>query len=154
MSEKETEYVPKHPEYLTGDEPDKHTLYRLHPDEKEMEMYEKLGVEQFRLFYLATIGRLVSRVSGEKFISGTSAVALNKAIESTLDLETTHTIGFLFMLIGEIGMYANENYSGATAGVALNVLVNLYPIFMQRANRYKLLRVRDRKVAIRNRNID
>ena len=136
------------PELLTGEEPEGFNLYRLHPNEREMAMYEGLGVKQFKLFYLATIGRLIKRLSGQKFIEGTSIEAIDKAIDSTLTLETMHTMGGMFMTMGEVGMYGNGNFAAGTVSVALNVLVNLYPVFMQRANRYEILKAKKRKLAI------
>jgi hypothetical protein len=136
-----------HPEYLTGEEPEGFSLYNLHATETEMATYEKLGVKQFRFFYLATIGRLVKKLSGKNFIEGTSVEAINKAMNETLRIETAHTLGGMFMIIGHIGMFGNGHIAEGTASVALNVLVNLYPIFMQRANRHDLLNAKKRKLA-------
>ena len=57
-------------------------------------------------------------------------------------------MGGMFMIIGHVGMFGSGHISAGVASVALNVLVNLYPIFMQRANRYELLKVKKRKIAI------
>ncbi len=136
-----------HPEYLTGKE-EEFTLYNLHASEKEIAVYEKMGVKQFRLFYLATIGRLVKKTSGQNFIKGTSVEAIDKAMNSTINIETAHTMVGVVMVVGQIGMFANGHVGAGVASVALNVLINLYPILMQRANRYELLNAKKRKLAI------
>ncbi|MDO8640674.1 MAG: hypothetical protein Q7R33_03955, partial [Nitrosarchaeum sp.] len=67
---------------------------------------------------------------------------------STIKLETVHTMSVIFLSICQIGMFAYGDVAKGTVAVALNVLVNLYPIFMQRANRYDLLNAKKRKLAI------
>ena len=68
-------------------------------------------------------------------------LGIERAIENTTKLEAVHVIGIIPLLYGSIqDFYRGHTLAGALF-VAVNILVNVYPIMLQRCNRAKMLRV-------------
>jgi hypothetical protein len=59
----------------------------------------------------------------------------------TLSVESLHLLAFLVILGFTIEDLIHADYQQATKALAINLLVNVYPVFVQRYNRTRLLRI-------------
>jgi hypothetical protein len=115
--------------------------------------YEKVGIRFFKR-YLPTIGDLVRKLSSvhkNSLGGGASDEAGDKILLATelwtRKNETAH-------LLGGLGMAALVFLPGATTSSVLlvqlgNLLVNVYPILLQRYNRARLYNALDRRLELR-----
>jgi len=111
--------------------------------EEHTGLYEKLGVKTFKkymptgdLFYL----------SAWKKLTGLDAVQLNSPLSLknmevfTRVFETIHLVGFAVMS-AEMGVFvSHQEVKSTVLASALNMLINVYPIMVQRYNRVRLYR--------------
>ncbi len=116
--------------------------YRIQPWESRL--YEKLGVRAFQRVYNATVGTLVKKVSGRDFVQTPTRRGLEEAIESTVNIEALHWVGGIIMGIDSVQYFANGEWSKAALATSLNILVNAYPIILQRYNRGRMLSINER----------
>ena len=116
--------------------------------EKNGKLYGKLGVKQFHRLYLATFGRVIKFLSREdRWIKDFSNESLENLEKWTRLYEGVHFIGNLTFTPLIINNLVNGNYEQAITGVAMNTVINIYPIMMQRYNRsriYNVLEYRNR----------
>jgi len=106
--------------------------------------YERLGIKAFKK-YLPTGDdalKLLWKSSKENpFIRGSSETDLRQYEKFTRIYEGMHT-AFLPMAAANIGMsLANGDLERATFVAGINILVNVYPIMLQRYNRLRLYKV-------------
>ena len=123
-------------------------LYQMRVSPAEVKVYERMGVETFQKFYLATVGYVLSSFSKNgryKYIDGVSERAIESAVQDTENLEVLHTVGGILMLIKSLSDIANEQPEKGVAFLAVNVLLNLYPVLLQRMRRFRLQEAYTRK---------
>lgn len=102
--------------------------------------YEKLGIKFFKK-YLPTTGDLVHKHLWKRFgasdnVKPNDLTSLKDYVKSTIACEIAHIIGFILYLPF---MFHPHGLLVALAIIA-NILVNIYPIMLQRYNRGRLLR--------------
>ena len=107
----------------------------------EPAIYKRLGVELFRKAYLRTVGAVIEKVSGQKFIKSHTRQGLEDAVENTVNIEAMHSVGALLMVPGIIDNFANGQYLRGTIYTGVNIFVNVYPIMMQRSNRKRMTNI-------------
>lgn len=123
---------------------------RVNPE--EVKLYERIGVKTFQKFYLATVGYVLNSFSKDKrykYIEGVSEDAIVRAVRDTEALELLHTVGGILMLIKSLSDIANDQAEKGLAFLAVNVLLNIYPVLLQRMRRFRLQEAYARKKAIR-----
>ena len=110
--------------------------------EKSGKLYENLGVKTFKKF-LPTMGGYMCRLTGYRWINGKKDLGMRDFW--TRVYETIHlTIGSV-VTVQTIDKIADGDYDGAAIQTALNLLVNVYPIMMQRYNRSRIYRTQERR---------
>lgn len=107
------------------------------------EMYEKVGIKTFKK-YIPTTGDLVNKYFWKKIDPGDF---VNKGESSLKNFETftrvceTIHLSFFALMAGEAAVeLATGNASAAAFTTGINILVNAYPIMLQRYNRIRLFR--------------
>ncbi len=114
--------------------------------EKSGKLYEKFGVKKFQKLYFATAWRIASLIKKDiKWVSGTSRRDLESFEDFTRFLEGMHVASSPPFLCGFIYQVAQEDYVGATMTFAMNTVVNVYPIMLQRYNRTRVYRILENK---------
>jgi hypothetical protein len=104
------------------------------------ELYEQLGIRAFKK-YMPTTGDLISRLVWKKMglmsmLKG-DPESIQKFITESKFLEVTHYVGFAVIALLTAPLI-EEGAIGASAGaVIMNLLVNVYPIMLQRYNRMR-----------------
>ncbi|WP_416337321.1 hypothetical protein [Galbibacter sp. EGI 63066] len=110
---------------------------------KSKSIYEFLGIKWFKK-YLITDGDLVRRWKNVKQISARNKDRFNelyKAERNTKKYEIIHLI-FLLIFILIVGMeYENISTFNWVIILLINLYANIYPIFLQRYNRIRIIRV-------------
>ncbi len=119
---------------------------------REIEILKMMGVEEFRLFYLATIGYLVHKLTDQQFVTGTSVEALEKAASDTEKIEVMHVMAAPPMFIKSLADLVEGRTMQGSIGLLLNTVINVYPIMMQRYNRKRIQDILDRKLDTRDEN--
>ncbi len=110
---------------------------------KNRTIYEYLGVKSFKK-YLITDGDLVRRWRGIKQVSHhkeNRMEDLKKAIRETLKFEVIHLFFLLLSLLIVLVQYHEMTLLKLSIIFLINLYANIYPIFLQRYNRIRLLRV-------------
>ncbi len=110
---------------------------------KNRTLYEYLGVKAFKK-YLITDGDLVRRWRGIKQVSHQKENRmedLEKAIRETLKFEVIHLFFLLLSLLIVVVQYHEMTLLKLGVIFLINLYANIYPIFLQRYNRIRLLRV-------------
>lgn len=114
-------------------------------------IYEYLGVKTFKK-YLITDGDLVRRWRGIKQISHhqeNRIEELKKAVRETIKFEVIHLFFLLLSILIVVSQYQEMTLLKLSIIVVINLYANIYPIFLQRYNRIRLLRVLG-KVSVQN----
>jgi hypothetical protein len=111
------------------------------------EMYEKLGIRTFKK-YIPTgevTSKLVWKLTHENaFIGGSSERDLRNFEKFTRIYEAIH-LSFLPIVAASIGISLSKGDLGSAAfTAAINILVNVYPILLQRYNRLRLYKAIER----------
>lgn len=101
--------------------------------------YRWLGVRQFK-YWLPWSGDWILRRTGKHPLrQGKRQAMLDAAFQNTVLYELIH-LGILFPLLPTIIMpFQRGAWTAGLFGVAVNVVVNIYPIMVQRYNRARLL---------------
>lgn len=110
---------------------------------KNRTLYEYLGVKAFKK-YLITDGDLVRRWRGIKQLNHhkeSRTEDLKKAIRETLKFEVIHLFFLLLSLLIVLVQYHEMTLLKLSIIFLINLYANIYPIFLQRYNRIRLLRV-------------
>lgn len=105
------------------------------------ELYEKLGIRAYKK-YMPTTGDLMYKYVWKK-LGASSQVTLKPdsielALSSTKAYEIIH---YAFLAVYSMAMYhsyKSGNMVGLAVNTALNTLINVYPIMLQRYNRMRL----------------
>ena len=110
-------------------------------------LYEKLGVKTFKRFM--PTGDLLyqstwKKLTGFDMVRIDSPQSLKNMEIFTRVFESIHLAGFA-VSAAEVGFFAaHQNVKPAVIAGALNILVNIYPIMVQRYNRVRLYRTINR----------
>lgn len=110
---------------------------------KNRTIYEYLGVKAFKK-YLITDGDLVRRWRGIKQLNHhkeSRMEDLKKAFRETLKFEVIHLFFLLLSLLIVLVQYHEMTLLKLSIIFLINLYANIYPIFLQRYNRIRLLRV-------------
>lgn len=116
----------------------KSSYYTVKKWEREGEIYKLAGVNIFR--------KLLVWVGWEKLNKKTLPVknspeSLQNLANATKQSEFGHLVSFIIVMICTIFVAANFGIENSIWLLALNVLLNAYPIFLQRYNRPKFERL-------------
>lgn len=106
-------------------------------------IYEYLGVKTFKK-YLITDGDVIRRWRGIQQINHRQEnriEELKKAVRGTIKFEVIHLFFLLLSLLIVVFQYHEMTLLKLGIIVGVNLYANIYPIFLQRYNRIRLLRV-------------
>jgi len=105
--------------------------------EKSGSIYAKIGV---RHFLKITPFELRARFTGVKRKTIRSRKDLNRYFRDTIIGELTHFFSFIFVVLVSIYIALTGGWWVAIILTFINVPGNLYPIFLMRYNRYRLIK--------------
>lgn len=112
------------------------------PFEYSGALYERLGVRTFKKFvpFGDYTNRLVRSLlaSNFKIVSNISSAMV--WVLFTVLVEAFHTLVFIVFAAFMVSNLLDQEYAKAVANLAVNLMVNVYPIIVQRYNRIRLLR--------------
>ena len=118
--------------------------------EKSGRLYEALGVRGFQKLYFMTLGKLVEGLCGQKpGLSDISDESLENYENFTRGLEMIHLPLAAVCSPLVIRLFANGDYKLGAINLAIQALVNYYPIMLQRYNRARVYRILERRKARR-----
>lgn len=108
-------------------------------------LYERLGVRRIKELYFGGryVNALVSALLGRRYRPFRSAGWPRRWLRFTVVVEIGHSLIGVYMLATIAGQVAVGDWWGAGQTMALNLLVNGYPVLIQRYNRIRLLRLFD-----------
>ncbi|BAX78418.1 glycosyl-4,4'-diaponeurosporenoate acyltransferase CrtO family protein [Labilibaculum antarcticum] len=110
--------------------------------EIQTEVYERLGVRHFKK--IVPFGdfwiRLYNKVFTKQLSVFTSRQNAILWFIFTLVVEFVHCTALIFLLWLTIQSTINAEYYKALKITLINIVINLYPIFVQRYNRIRILR--------------
>lgn len=112
--------------------------------ESSGELYEALGIRYFKK-YLPT-GDMRGGTFGYKRFRDLSIEQLVRYEKWTRLYETVHLTGFSVMTTYTVLDLANKNYWVAAITATLNIMVNIYPLMLQRYNRSRVNNILEKKV--------
>src|SRR3989344_656377 len=115
------------------------------PFKYEKQVYSALGLEAFRNLYLSTVGKIIEKTSGKKFIEDRSIEGIQATISNTLKLEMMHWVGLVVMAPGIGQDFSEGRIVRGSVFAGVNALVNAYPIMLQRVNRLRMFKILQRK---------
>lgn len=106
-------------------------------------LYERLGVRRIKEFYFGGryVNALVSALLGRRYRPFSGPGWPGRWLRFTVVVEIGHTLIGVYMLATTAGQVAVGDWWGAGRTTALNILVNGYPVLIQRYNRIRLLRL-------------
>ncbi|MFA6889366.1 MAG: hypothetical protein WC254_07765 [Candidatus Woesearchaeota archaeon] len=116
--------------------------FKPHSFERDGKLYEALGVRTFKK-YLPTGGDYICRLTGINWIK--SKKELGPLNCMTRFYEATHTVFFILGTLQTVDAISEENYIEAGFKLAINILVNLYPIITQRYNRSRIYAIQEKR---------
>jgi len=102
--------------------------------ERKGTIYELLGVKKFKKAYVDFINKRFNM----RILSGRNEKSLRDCIGSTKRYEGIHVIGNAVMTPMIIAPLLSGDYKFVAVAGAINTLVNIYPIMLQRYNRSRL----------------
>jgi hypothetical protein len=112
--------------------------------EKEAKLYKKIGVTFFKKL-VPTLGdfwiNLYNKYSSKKvrFIKNRkSAIAWTRI---TIFIESIHILSFWAINYGIVNNLTNQNWTKVFILTFINILINLYPILIQRYNRIRMVQL-------------
>lgn len=117
--------------------------FRPYKVEKNGLIYDKLGI---KTFLKLTPFEIASKIRKKKTTVIKNKKDLKKYYKDTKNGELAHLISFLVILIASILSIFKENYFISIILFFLNILVNLYPIFLMRYNRFRISRILKKKI--------
>ena len=110
--------------------------------ELQTEVYERLGVRHFKK--IVPFGdfwiRLYNKAFTKQLRFCTSRQNVIIWFIFTLAVEFLHCTALIFLLWLTIQSTINAEYYKALKIIVINIVINLYPIFVQRYNRVRILR--------------
>lgn len=117
------------------------------------ELYERLGVRTIKELYLGGLymNKLVGLLLRRRYRPFRGPGWPRRWLRFTVVVEIGHSLVFVYMLATAAGRLAAGDWWGAGVALAVNVLVNAYPVLIQRYNRIRLLRLFDLEPRLRTR---
>ena len=110
------------------------SYYRIRPFEKDGRSYELLGIRWFQKLMLAPGFRSCNR-DIPRSIRNKDLAGLEREMRFA---ETAHVLTFFLVLSMTIFVLVNGWWDGVAYLVAWNILLNVYPVMLQRFNRQRL----------------
>lgn len=113
-------------------------------------IYEYLGIKHFKK-YLITDGDLVRKWRNVKQINlnrNSRILELQKAEKETRKYEIIHLIFILVTLLIVVFKYDQLSVLQWILIIAINLYANVYPIFLQRYNRIRILRILEKNKSV------
>ena len=112
--------------------------------ESDQHFYRNRFVKTFQ--YLTPTGgglwmRLLSRIRGKRSKLIQNRKSSIEWVQMTIFNEIVHAICFVFMLALNIWILVQGKFSSALVVLLLNLIINLPAIFLQRFNRFRLVRI-------------
>lgn len=111
--------------------------------EKNTNVYEKLGVHQFKK--IVPFGdswiKLYNSICGKKISLIRSKSHAVIWLIFTLSVEFLHFTALLILMFFIVKSAIDKNYISFFKLTGINILVNLYPIMVQRYNRIRLFKI-------------
>ncbi|MEL6970331.1 MAG: hypothetical protein AAFO02_09180 [Bacteroidota bacterium] len=98
-------------------------------------VYERLGVQGFVRFTPHVLWRKITGQPAKPFINRRN---LRSYFRSTVAGELAHVGSLMIMLIGSLLLYSKGYLIESLLLGGMNILVNLYPIFLMRYNRFRI----------------
>lgn len=103
--------------------------------ERNGKVYERLGVQAFVRFTPHVLWRRITGQSAKPLINRRN---LRSYFRSTVAGELAHVGSLMIMQIGSLLLYGKGYLIESLLLGVLNVLINLYPIFLMRYNRFRI----------------
>ncbi|HYG40322.1 MAG TPA: hypothetical protein VD908_16955 [Cytophagales bacterium] len=111
--------------------------------EAEGEFYKKFGVHKFKK--IVPFGDYWLSLYNYFFSQQLRLISNQRSAEVwvifTLSVEILHLLGLIIMLYFMVDSLEQNDYSGFIKTTLINVLINLYPLFVQRYNRLRILKI-------------
>ena len=110
--------------------------------ERNLNLYKNIWVHQFKK--IVPFGDLWIELYDKLFSKHTKIInSKQKAVVwfiFTLSVEFIHALGFVVILVFSISEALDANYYALAKWTIINIVVNVYPILVQRYNRTRLIR--------------
>lgn len=107
-----------------------------------MQLYEKLGIIRFKRAMLNLVGKENAKKMGWHPLSESSGQvddALRIFIRKTKLNELVHLLVLIALLVASIKLFAEGQLAQGLVVIIINIPFNIYPIFLQRYNRRRIL---------------
>lgn len=111
------------------------SYYQIQNPEKLKTLYERLGVEWFKKFLLATFWR--NRDQRKRYFNGKRA-GISNLVEQSMKSEFGHLIPFIIITVVSVYLFAINLHALSLFTIILNVIGNMYPIILQRQHRMRI----------------
>ncbi|QCK15617.1 glycosyl-4,4'-diaponeurosporenoate acyltransferase CrtO family protein [Mangrovivirga cuniculi] len=114
------------------------------PRKKEIPFYELIGVRKFKKHLLNFFGENYSQKQGWLPLKNRSEnynEAFKKFINKTKQNEVVHLIVMLILLILSVETLLEGKFLQALSVVIINIPFNVYPIILQRYNRFRIYQI-------------
>lgn len=117
--------------------------FRPHDWEDGGAIYERLGIRRMKELYFGgrLMNDLVSHLLGRRYRPFRGGDWPRRWLRFTVVVEIGHTLIFAYMTVSAAGELVAGDPWSAGVTLAINVLVNGYPVMIQRYNRIRLLRI-------------
>lgn len=106
-------------------------------------IYDYLGIRFYKK-YLPTTGDVVMRWRGEKMLNKNPSGLYSELCryeQQTRVYEGRHLIGLVGFIILALALIKPPYVTNLIIANTINLLVNIYPIFLQRYNRIRILKI-------------
>ena len=113
--------------------------------EREGELYRKIGVLHFLKI---TPFELRKSFTGKRVNTLKSKGAIPSYLRGTILAELTHLFSFIFVTGVCIYFFLTEGQWIAIPIFLINILLNLYPVFLMRFNRFRISKALDKDLKI------
>lgn len=113
-------------------------------------LYERVGVRGIKELYFGGryMNALVGLLRGRRYRPFRGPGWPLAWLRFTVGVEIGHSLVFVYMSATAAGKLATGDWWGAGLALGVNVLVNVYPVLIQRYNRIRLLRLFDLDPAV------
>lgn len=117
------------------------SYYHVYKPKLLKKICKLMNIDAFRAFLLATVWR--NRDQQKKYFDGTKSGIDNLIVQSKKS-EFGHLIPFILILLLSAYVLYLGKWKIALTTTLINVIFNLYPIFLQRHHRMRIQRLADR----------